>query len=174
LEPAHVELAHDLARLKNETTLEQGMADLNRIESVLGPAVSRQENRALVLVPGSQGDSMLPAATAEPLQLLLAAALLVVLVASANVANLLAARASDRQRELAIRVALGAGRGRVVRLIVTEALLIGAGSCLAALIAAAWLASAVAPTAARAGGLLRHSMWGSTGAWPGWSRCSAS
>jgi predicted permease len=88
---------------------------------------------------------MLPGATAAPLQLLLAAAFVVVLVASANVANLLAARASDRQRELAVRMALGAGRSRLLRLLISEALLIGALSSVLALAATLWLARAVLP-----------------------------
>jgi predicted permease len=134
-----------LGRLKPGLTLDRGAADLNRIEAVLGPAVDRQEKRALVLAPGSQGDSFLPGATAEPLRLLLAAALLVLIVAAVNVANLLAARASDRDREMAVRMALGAGRSRLVRLLISDALLIGAASSVIALAAAGWLARVVVP-----------------------------
>jgi predicted permease len=79
------------------------------------------------------------------LQLLLAAALLVLIVAAANVANLLAARASDRDRELAVRMALGAGRSRVIRLLISEALIIGGGSSVLALAVAGWLARVVVP-----------------------------
>lgn len=132
-----------IGRLKPGVSLEKGGADLNRIEGMLGPSVGRQEQRSFFLAPGAQGDSSLPGDAAQPLQLLLVAALLVVLVASANVANLLAARASDRERELAVRLALGAGRVRLIRLLVAEALLIGAGSATAALIVASWLGGAV-------------------------------
>jgi predicted permease len=134
-----------MGRLRPGVTLETAAADLNRIEAMLGPAVSRPEQRTLLLEPGQQGDSSLPKATASPLQLLLGAALLVLLVACANVANLLVSRSADRSRELAVRTALGASRGRIARLLLIEAVLLGAIGSAAGLLAARWLARLAVP-----------------------------
>ncbi len=134
-----------MGRLKPEATFETAAADLNRIEAALGPVVKRQETRQLFLQPGEQGDSMLPSRTASPLQLLLGAALLVLLVACANVANLLLARATDRGREIAVRTALGASRARISRLLLVETLLLGTAGSVLGLVAAVWLAGLAVP-----------------------------
>jgi predicted permease len=133
-----------LARLQPGVSVQSAAARLNQAESRL-PRPQNRPARRFILVPGAQGDSPLPSSTASPLQMLLAAAGLVMVIACANVTNLLLTRAADRTRELSLRAALGAGRARLARLLVTEAFLLSMTATALALLIANWITALAVP-----------------------------
>jgi putative ABC transport system permease protein len=113
-----------LGRLKPGVTLEQARADLDRVSAELQRVYPRENTgwsaQAIRLRDDLIGDLR------RALLVFAGAVALVLLIACANVANLMLARGATRQREIAIRVAVGAGRGRLVRQVLTESLVLAA------------------------------------------------
>lgn len=114
-----------MGHLKPGVTLPQAIADLNSIGSYLEKTYPKDDGRLSFLLarPSLYGDYLGRPMKAFFTGLMLLAAL-ILLAACANLGSLFAARASDRSRELALRLALGSTRRRIVRQLFTEALLI--------------------------------------------------
>ncbi len=101
-------------------------------------AKERFINQTLVVESARQGRSGLRGQVTKPLQILMAVAGGVLLIACLNVANLLVARGAARHREIALRLALGAGRRRIVGLLLLESLIVAAAGAVLGLLIASW------------------------------------
>jgi len=138
-------------RLKPGMSIEQARAALaapyhniiNDVEAPLQQGMSAQtmarfRARTVTLDPGPGGQSNVKSEAWTPLTLLLCVTAFVLLIACANIANLLLARSAARESEMAVRLSIGAGRGRLVRQLLGESCLLSLFGGAAGLVVAQW------------------------------------
>ncbi len=143
--------AYLFARLRPEISIEKARlsvnvpyrAIINDVEAVLqegmsDPTMERFRARQVLLEPGARGQSSMHGEARGPLVLLLGVTAVVLLIACANIANLLLIRAASRTTELAVRLSIGASRRHIVAQLLTESCLLGILGGLGGLLMARW------------------------------------
>jgi predicted permease len=133
-----------IARLGPGVALAQARAELAAVASQLAKMYPNPDHGLSAgLFPMWQGHFGAQSLLLAPLEFLMAVCCVVLLIVCANVANLQLARAMGRQQEFSIRLAVGAGRRRLIRQLLTESLLLAALGTLAGALLAAWTSQAL-------------------------------
>ncbi len=143
-------------RLKPSATMEQALASINAVyqpiineveaplhKSLSAATMAKFKAKKIVLADGRKGQSSTIKQSRMPLVLLFAITGIVLLIACANIANLLLARAATRAMEMAVRLSLGATRGQLITQVMTESVLLAALGGLASIVVARWTLSGI-------------------------------
>jgi predicted permease len=126
-----------MARLKPGIT----RAEAQQKSQVLFRQLDPDDKRELLLEDGSQGFNTMRSDFGRPVLVLMGVVALVLLVACANLANLLLARAQSRAKEFAVRLSIGASRARLIRQLLVESLLLATGGGIAGVALSLWINS---------------------------------